>query len=76
MEKTIKMEGNMKKKVSKDVIVEDLNKLLDDYFAEKSQELKLKYGDVSPDQTIILDDSIEAIAEVIVQWAKQNSAVE
>jgi hypothetical protein len=53
-------------------VVEEVNEMLDRYFEEKSQELMLKHGDISPDQTFVLDDAIEKIAGVIIQWAAQN----
>ena len=59
--------------LNKDKVVEELNTLLDHYFEEKADELKLKYGDISPDQVFILDDSIEKIADVVRQWANQNT---
>lgn len=53
-------------------VVEELNEMLDRYFEEKAQELMLKHGDISPDQTFVLDNAIEKIADVVIQWATQN----
>jgi len=53
-------------------VVEELAKVIDGYFAEKAQELGLKSGDISPDQSFVLDDAIEKIARIVCKWASQN----
>lgn len=67
-----KDEKGRKDILTKNIVVEELNEMLDRYFEEKSQELALKHGDISPDQTFVLDDAIEKIAGVIIHWASQN----
>lgn len=57
-------------------VIEELNEILGEYFDEKSQELNLKSGDISPDQSFVLDNAIEKIADVVIQWAIQNKEEE
>lgn len=67
-----KDEKGRKDILTKERVVEELNDTLDKYFEEKSQELLLKHGDISPDQTFVLDDAIEKIAGVVIKWTAQN----
>lgn len=53
-------------------IVEELNKIIDRYFEEKVQELKLKSGDMAPEQNIEIDNAVEKLADIVVQWAERN----
>lgn len=59
-------------KLDKDVITEELNKIIDRYFEEKFQEFGLKSGDITPEMSIIIDDAIEKIADVIAMYIKLN----
>lgn len=69
---TIGKDEKRKDILTNERVVEELNEMLDRYFEEKSQELLLKHGDISPDQTIELDNAIEKIADIIIQWAIQD----
>lgn len=61
--------------LTKERVVEEVNGMFDRYFAEKAQELRLKNGDISPDQAFDLDDAIKKIAGMVMQWAAQNQDV-
>lgn len=65
----IKENQNMLKK---DDVVEELSKMMDGYFEEKAGELKLKSGDISPEQSFRIDEAVEKLADVVIQWAEQN----
>ena len=67
-----KDEKGRKDILTNEIVTEELNKMLDRYFEEKSQELMLKHGDISPDQSFELDGAIAKIADVVIQWAIQN----
>lgn len=74
---TIGRDENGRKDILTNVrVIEELNEILGEYFDEKSQELNLKSGDISPDQSFVLDNAIEKIADVVIQWATQNKEEE
>lgn len=70
-----KDERGRKDILTKERIVEELGETLDRYFEEKAQELRLKNGDIGPDQSLVLDGAIEKIADVVVHWGAQNQEI-
>lgn len=61
--------------LKKEVVVEELSQIIARYFEEKAQEIKSKSGDMSPEQNFELDNAIEKIADIVIQWAEQNQEI-
>jgi predicted nucleic acid-binding Zn ribbon protein len=61
--------------LTKERVVEEVGRMIDRYFEEKSAELRLKNGDISPGQSFELDNVIEKLVDVVIQWAAQNQEV-
>lgn len=68
-------EKNRKGILTKKIVIEELSKMLDGYFEEKSKECGLKCGDISPGQSFVLDDAIEKLADIVIQYVTQNKDI-
>ncbi len=68
----IKENQNMLKK---EEVVEELNQTVDRYFEEMSQKLGLKSGDMAPEQNFAIDEAVEKLADIVIQWAEQNQEI-
>ncbi len=68
----IKGNQNMLKK---EEVVEELSRTVDRYFEEMSQKLGLKSGDMAPEQSFAIDEAVEKLAGIVVQWAEQNQEI-
>lgn len=61
--------------LNKEEVVEELNSIVDRYFEEMSQKLGLKSGDMASEQNFAIDEAVEKLAGVVVQWAEQNQEI-
>ncbi len=61
--------------LKKEEVVEELNQTVDRYFEEMSQKLGLKSGDMAPEQNFAIDEAVEKLADIVIQWAEQNQEI-
>lgn len=62
--------------LKKEEVVEELSQTVDRYFEEMSQKLGLKSGDIAPEQSFAIDEAVEKLADVVIQWAGQNQELQ
>jgi len=52
-----------------------INQHIDDIFSELADKYMLDYGDISPDQQLALDNHINGIEKILVQYVNQNKNI-
>lgn len=72
IDKRVERYENRKCLLTKERVLEEINEMVDKYFEEKSQEIKIDYSDISVDQCVELNNVIERLADIVIKWAEQN----